>query len=202
MVLHDTLLIDTAAVVVAIQAIQKITDKLDEIQVHRRTKLNGALLMERKKHCDFFGSWCKFVDAQITAMEHSKTQLQSQRDGWVQLSNTQTQLCAASKQLLAKMDLKERTALSIEDTGDEAYDEGYEGYDESYDEAYDESYDEGQYICQAQALYDYSGTHDYELNFSAGDIINVTAIDEATGWWTGTLNGVVGPFPGNYVRQL
>lgn len=46
------------------------------------------------------------------------------------------------------------------------------------------------------------GEHGYELEFYAGDIINVTEIDEASGWWTGELNGAVGPFPGNYVNKM
>ena len=167
---------------------------MNEIQIHRRMKLNGSLLMERKKYCDFMASWVKVVDTQMQLFESSRAQLAGQRDGWAHLATTQTQLCAASQQLLAKMDVKERTALAIEDSG---YSE-----EATYDESYDESYDDTQYICQAQALYDYTGTHDYELNFAAGDIISVSNIDEATGWWTGMLNGVVGPFPGNYVRRL
>jgi len=55
---------------------------------------------------------------------------------------------------------------------------------------------------KARALYDYTGTHDYELSFCAGDIITVTQEDASTGWWTGDLNGVVGPFPGNYVERI
>lgn len=55
---------------------------------------------------------------------------------------------------------------------------------------------------RARALYDYVGTHDYELSFYAGDVITVTQEDAATGWWTGELNGVVGPFPGNYVERV
>lgn len=73
---------------------------------------------------------------------------------------------------------------------------------------YEESYQDpnaGYYAEQnirARALYDYTGTHGYELPFRAGDIITVTNQDESTGWWTGELNGQVGPFPGNYVELI
>lgn len=52
------------------------------------------------------------------------------------------------------------------------------------------------------ALYDYAAQADGDLSFSAGDRIEVV---ERTGstedWWTGTLNGQKGVFPGNYVRD-
>ena len=51
-------------------------------------------------------------------------------------------------------------------------------------------------------LYDYAATADGDLSFRAGDRIEVT---ERTGssedWWTGTLDGHTGVFPGNYVRD-
>ena len=111
------------------------------------------------------------------------------------------------------------------------YEEGYEeGYDEGYyEEGYEEGYYEEAYEApasnytqpptggfalpppvptaapgsfKAKALYDYNGTHDYELSFAAGDTITVTQEDPATGWWTGECNGKVGPFPGNYVERI
>mmetsp|Transcript_7109 Transcript_7109/g.14924 ORF Transcript_7109/g.14924 Transcript_7109/m.14924 type:complete len:386 (+) Transcript_7109:15-1172(+) len=105
---------------------------------------------------------------------------------------------------------------------EEGYEEGYyeEGYEEGYyEEGYDQSYQQpaagyptpGGYAApqpaapgsfQARALYDYQGTHDYELQFNAGDIITVTQEDPSTGWWTGEVHGRVGPFPGNYVERI
>ena len=50
------------------------------------------------------------------------------------------------------------------------------------------------------ALYDFTPGDDAtepELAFKTGDVITVTAKDDA-GWWTGELNGAAGLFPANY----
>ena len=50
------------------------------------------------------------------------------------------------------------------------------------------------------ALYDFTPGDDAtepELAFKTGDVITVTAKDDA-GWWTGELNGASGLFPANY----
>lgn len=52
------------------------------------------------------------------------------------------------------------------------------------------------------ALYDYAATAEGDLSFNAGDRIEVTERTTSTeDWWTGTLNGQSGVFPGNYVRD-
>lgn len=38
-----------------------------------------------------------------------------------------------------------------------------------------------------------------EINFLEGDVIHVHEVDEATGWWQGTVNGRTGSFPGGFV---
>ncbi|CAH8863301.1 unnamed protein product [Trichobilharzia szidati] len=48
------------------------------------------------------------------------------------------------------------------------------------------------------ALYDYNRQHTDELSFKKGDVITVKQQLEG-GWWEGSLNGVVGWFPSNYV---
>jgi len=228
-------------------AIQMITDKMNEMQQHRKDKLEGILLMERKKYCDFLGMVCNTVDVQLKLHTEAKASLENGNANWRQLSGTSTNLSDENKRLLQSMAIPERTSTSIDSSSapaaaqrpppgppmggaapgavDEGYDE--EGWDEGYDEGYDdegyyedENWDEGEAwnegyeegyeeegaaaagVFTARALYDYQGTHDYELNFRKGDIITVTEMDDASGWWTGELNGVVGPFPGNYVEQL
>jgi hypothetical protein len=57
-------------------------------------------------------------------------------------------------------------------------------------------------ICQlVQAIYDYQGENNDELNISKGDIITVTQTPDG-GWFEGTLNGVTGWFPSNYVVPI
>mmetsp|Transcript_29320 Transcript_29320/g.73768 ORF Transcript_29320/g.73768 Transcript_29320/m.73768 type:complete len:402 (-) Transcript_29320:150-1355(-) len=84
----------------------------------------------------------------------------------------------------------------------EAYDEGYD--EEMYSEYTDQGYPAPPPNApKALAMFDYVGTHDYELSFVAGDMVTIVTEDEdGSGWWTGELNGKIGPFPGNYVQKL
>ncbi|OUM53692.1 hypothetical protein BVG19_g2998 [[Candida] boidinii] len=57
----------------------------------------------------------------------------------------------------------------------------------------------GQETCTA--LYDYAAQAAGDLTFKAGDIITIVQrTPDANGWWTGSLNGAQGVFPGNYVN--
>ncbi|GAB6026277.1 Rho guanine nucleotide exchange factor 7, variant 2 [Chamberlinius hualienensis] len=51
-----------------------------------------------------------------------------------------------------------------------------------------------------KALYEFRGANNDELNFDKGDIITITQMPEG-GWWEGTLNGITGWFPSNYVKE-
>ena len=51
-----------------------------------------------------------------------------------------------------------------------------------------------------EALYDYDGEREGDLQFRVGDKITVT--NQAGNWWTGTLNGHTGVFPSNYVQPV
>lgn len=53
---------------------------------------------------------------------------------------------------------------------------------------------------KAVALFDYSATDRNELSFKKGQIISVLQKDDS-GWWQGELDGVVGMFPSNFVRE-
>ncbi|KAJ5069114.1 hypothetical protein M0811_11870 [Anaeramoeba ignava] len=61
-------------------------------------------------------------------------------------------------------------------------------------------------MSRAIADYDYEAGEDGELNFSAGQVIIVTAVDDNSGWWTGYLESdttyTQGLFPGNYVHLV
>ncbi|GIX69038.1 rho guanine nucleotide exchange factor 7 [Caerostris darwini] len=52
-----------------------------------------------------------------------------------------------------------------------------------------------------KAVFNYKATNNDELCLKKGDVITVTQALEG-GWWEGTLNGVTGWFPSNYVREL
>ncbi|XP_042903160.1 rho guanine nucleotide exchange factor 7 [Parasteatoda tepidariorum] len=52
-----------------------------------------------------------------------------------------------------------------------------------------------------KALYDYKASNNDELCLKKGDVVTVTQALEG-GWWEGTLNGVTGWFPSNYVKEL
>ncbi|OBZ79968.1 hypothetical protein A0H81_00141 [Grifola frondosa] len=52
------------------------------------------------------------------------------------------------------------------------------------------------------ALYDFAAQADGDLDFRAGDRIElVERTDSTEDWWTGKLNGRQGVFPGNYVQE-
>lgn len=51
-----------------------------------------------------------------------------------------------------------------------------------------------------RAVHNFKGTNNDELCFKKGDIITLTQTVEG-GWWEGTLNGVTGWFPSNYVKE-
>eukprot|EP01104_Vermistella_antarctica_P001947 TRINITY_DN120_c0_g4_i2.p1 TRINITY_DN120_c0_g4~~TRINITY_DN120_c0_g4_i2.p1 ORF type:complete len:418 (-),score=105.54 TRINITY_DN120_c0_g4_i2:412-1665(-) len=58
-------------------------------------------------------------------------------------------------------------------------------------------------LFEARAIYDFVGEQEYELSFNAGDIVRVYQEDEdGSGWFQGEIDGVTGPFPGNYVERL
>ncbi|TGZ70621.1 hypothetical protein CRM22_003100 [Opisthorchis felineus] len=59
----------------------------------------------------------------------------------------------------------------------------------------------GENVVLAKALFDYVRTHNDELTFKKGDTISVTQQLDG-GWWQGSLNGVVGWFPSNYVVTM
>lgn len=54
---------------------------------------------------------------------------------------------------------------------------------------------------QVRALYNFTAEEDDELEFSAGDIIEVVDNSDAS-WWKGRLRGSEGLFPANYTEQL
>ncbi|KZC10712.1 Intersectin-1, partial [Dufourea novaeangliae] len=56
-------------------------------------------------------------------------------------------------------------------------------------------------VERVMALYPYQAQNEDELSFEKGDVIVVTAKDEAA-WWKGELNGLSGVFPSNYVSPM
>nr|XP_058967462.1 rho guanine nucleotide exchange factor 7-like isoform X2 [Pocillopora verrucosa] len=61
--------------------------------------------------------------------------------------------------------------------------------------------DYGVDIHLVKAAFPFNGRDEDELCFERGDILEVTkAVDG--GWWEGTLNGKVGWFPSNYVKEI
>ncbi|KAL7669195.1 hypothetical protein ACOME3_009861 [Neoechinorhynchus agilis] len=54
---------------------------------------------------------------------------------------------------------------------------------------------------QVRVLYNYRATHNDELNLKVGDVLTPTRTPDG-GWWEGTLNGLTGWFPSNYVTLV
>src|SRR3989338_175936 len=52
-----------------------------------------------------------------------------------------------------------------------------------------------------RVLFSYDASEDRELTMREGDLITVLT-EDASGWWTGTLNGNVGVFPSNYTEVV
>lgn len=51
------------------------------------------------------------------------------------------------------------------------------------------------------ALYSCEAEHESELSFEPGDVINDVTESDEPGWLIGTLDGVTGLIPANYVRE-
>lgn len=59
----------------------------------------------------------------------------------------------------------------------------------------------GGYVGSCTALYDYVGEMQEDLSFYAGSVINVTKLDDGSGWIEGELDGATGIFPASYVQM-
>jgi len=55
-------------------------------------------------------------------------------------------------------------------------------------------------ILSVQVIFPYAATASDELNLNPGDIVSVH-VKNPDGWYEGSLNGVRGLFPGNYVES-
>ncbi|CAG8643352.1 9156_t:CDS:2 [Funneliformis caledonium] len=52
------------------------------------------------------------------------------------------------------------------------------------------------------AMFDFIGKEENDLSFKKGDVIEVLEKgDGPNDWWVGRVNGIVGEFPGNYVKE-
>ncbi|CAG8476262.1 25217_t:CDS:10 [Cetraspora pellucida] len=61
----------------------------------------------------------------------------------------------------------------------------------------------GKVVANVIAMFDYVGKEENDLSFKAGDVIEVLEKgDGPNDWWVGRLRGVVGEFPGNYVKEV
>ncbi|XP_041858280.1 nostrin isoform X2 [Melanotaenia boesemani] len=56
-------------------------------------------------------------------------------------------------------------------------------------------------IGQCKALYSFTPTHNDELTFKEGDLLEIYT-KEDNGWWFGSLDGQTGHFPSTYVEEL
>jgi len=160
----------------------------------------------------FLRLWVNVVDSQIKSWNDSNRSLSDHQQTWKEIANDTNTLPASAEDLLRRTGVKERTSLALQTENSNSASYNYEEeYDSYYEESYEESYEDNPLSDnstastggnRARALYDYTGTHDYELNFKAGDIIHVISEDHSTGWWIGELKGFQGPFPGNYVEKI
>lgn len=52
-----------------------------------------------------------------------------------------------------------------------------------------------------KAKFNFKQQNEDELSFCKGDTIHVTRVEDG-GWWEGSLNGKMGWFPSNYVKEF
>ena len=79
----------------------------------------------------------------------------------------------------------------------------YEDYQQPQDSAYTQNQTgNGGVMGECRAIYDYVGSDQHELDFFAGDIIQILEKDYESGWWTGEYNGRIGLFPSNYIEEM
>ncbi|XP_066933180.1 rho guanine nucleotide exchange factor 7-like isoform X1 [Clytia hemisphaerica] len=52
-----------------------------------------------------------------------------------------------------------------------------------------------------QATFQFTGSNEDELSFNKDDVFVITKKDDG-GWWEGTLDGKIGWFPNNYVKEI
>ncbi|MEE6496724.1 hypothetical protein FKM82_002474 [Ascaphus truei] len=59
----------------------------------------------------------------------------------------------------------------------------------------------GSYQLMVKARFEFKQQNEDELSFCKGDTIYVTRVEDG-GWWEGTVNGKLGWFPSNYVKEF
>jgi signal transducing adaptor molecule len=57
-------------------------------------------------------------------------------------------------------------------------------------------------LFSVRAMYDFNATEEGELQLRAGDVVQVHDCTTFPDWWMGTLNGIHGIFPSNYVEKI
>jgi hypothetical protein len=107
-------------------------------------------------------------------------------------------LAAAASEAYDKEKAAESKATGGEDDGSGS--EGGDDVDEGSGIASESSKSKGPRV-EARALYPYTAVESTDLSFMEGDLIIIVE-KEPTGWWKGSLNGLTGVFPSNYVVEL
>jgi len=82
----------------------------------------------------------------------------------------------------------------------------YDNYEQQYEQQYGVQQDQTGYGQQAQKLcvqatFDFPDAEAGQLSFVVGDVIQVTMMREADGWWEGSLRGQLGWFPSNFCSE-
>nr|UEK51594.1 syndapin-like protein 2 [Parasacculina yatsui] len=73
---------------------------------------------------------------------------------------------------------------------------------EDWDDYSTELVDNGEPGVPVEALYDYDGVEDDELSFKKGDRFDKLEDEDEQGWCKGRMNGQVGLYPANYVKEV
>jgi len=189
------------------EAISILNEKIKEADNLKAEKLRNALLMERRKYCNFLGQLAAVVTAEVEVF-NEEMKLKESEQNCKNLAAGQTQL-PPDLELLVTAKQTERTYISIQSDGSPSSGGGYsssydyDNYENNYN-ASDNTYNKGGSYPQGggrtvTALYDFAGEQQEDLWFYAGDVITVTQEDDG-GWLTGELNGVTGIFPTSYVK--
>jgi len=194
------------------QSIAALNDKVKEAEQIKSEKLRTALLIERKKFCNFLSMWSPVVTCQID-LYNELGKFRENQSYWTGLASSYLQLPNDVENMIKT---QERTLVAIQGNQEDY------SYSNSWDTSYDNSasynnnnsygsydnYNTGNYntgyppqqqqsqqsysLGTCTALYNFAGEQAEDLPFYAGDVISILQEDDGSGWLHGELNGARG----------
>lgn len=147
-------------------AIQRLTDKMNEIDEFRTVKLSEILEFERRKLCSFLSLWCHVVNVQIETFCEGQTALTKEIQAWTDVAG-KLSLPDSKKQLIEETVKPERTFVEIQTAGGRASVRVQDASSYYMDSPIDFNYDESS-SAPNSARYDASGGYGYDESASYG----------------------------------